>query len=270
MQVLAALIALFTYHPSSVLPRPQLKPRHVGVPGNRASAQCFVDPPGGQAVLVPNVTIGEYLLNSSDHTVLRSLLNATNILNATFANNTNITLFAPTDTAFFTLPGWIQQRFRSPLALPVVVSTLYYHIHPGADVCTSNFTTQGAANASVPPTSLGTWNPFFNLTLYRNASGAYFANDAEVTSVVNATNGIIYYIDRVVTPLYYLNTSIYNLTQEPAPLPSNYTLPIVPASSGSESPGGGASAAANLLRRRAIRRWDLRQFADVLGFRGQL
>ncbi|KAJ3086516.1 hypothetical protein HK102_012995 [Quaeritorhiza haematococci] len=270
--LVAALVV--TYLPYSVLPRPQLKPRQAGEgPGNRASPQCFADPPGGQVILVPNATIGEYLLNASDHSILRSLLNATNTLNATFAHDANITVFAPTDTAFSTLPGWVQQRFRSPLALPVVVSDLYYHIHPGADVCTSNFTMQGGApNTTIPPTSLGTLNPFFNLTLYRNASGTYFANDAAVIHVVNATNGLIYGVNRVLTPLYYLNTTIYNLVQEPAPLPSNYTLPFVPASSGdsgSRSSGGGTTAAAKLLRKRAIRKWQLRQFAEMLGFLGQ-
>lgn len=215
--------------------------------------------PGGQ-VLQVNQTITGFLQSNQSFGVLNKLLNDTTLSAA--LNSTNVTLFAPNDQAFNNLPSWIVQHVQNATnssSLPALQALLLYHIHPGADFKPKNFTspqnetvnttewsatwrsydyltsiqlgngdgnqTENQTQTSHNASTLSTAMKPLNLTIYTNNQSEWYVNDAQVVSVINATNGYIFELSKVVTPLYYLNTSIYNLTQAPPQLGSNYTFP---------------------------------------------
>ena len=107
-------------------------------------------------------------------------------LGETLADGGPFTLFAPTDAAFAALPqGTVQGLLADP---PALTRVLTYHVVPGR-ITSAQITTdseQKTVEGSV-------------LTIARN--GGVTVNDATVIqSDVEAENGVIHVIDRVLIP----------------------------------------------------------------------
>ncbi|KAI8810442.1 hypothetical protein BJ742DRAFT_737327 [Cladochytrium replicatum] len=84
----------------------------------------------------------------------------------------------------------------------------------------------GGAGAAGNYTSVSSLLSWANLTYYVNSTtGQPFVNDAAITSQANATNGRIYGINRVISPLWYFNTSLYSITNPPPPPPVSGPIP---------------------------------------------
>ena len=134
---------------------------------------------------------------------------------------------------------------------PAIAALLLYHIEPNGTVGPQNFTTGAGGGGNVSTSGLfssveayvrylqggggnqtnQTSQAFsiptalypLNLSGYANASN-WFVNDAQVVSVTQASNGYVFELSKIVTPLFYFNYTIYG-SPEPARLDSNYTAP---------------------------------------------
>ena len=107
-------------------------------------------------------------------------------LEATLADGGPFTLFAPSDEAFAKLPaGTVESLLADPAKLTDVLT---YHVVPG------RVTAADAAAISSAPTVQGTDLPIA-------ANGSVQVGDAHVVSAdIEATNGVIHVIDRVLLP----------------------------------------------------------------------
>ncbi|TPX36739.1 hypothetical protein SmJEL517_g01282 [Synchytrium microbalum] len=159
-------------------------------------------------------TISDTLIASGNHSILVSLLNATGVLetlNTTGVNGTGYEVYAPIDSAFLSLPSWIRKRAQHVgrnESINLLRAALIYHASLPANVDLTNFTT----NATMVPT-LASGIP---MQLESNStSGNSYVNDAKVLNATNTTNGGLLAIDRVLSPLYFFNTSLYDIPNPP-------------------------------------------------------
>jgi uncharacterized surface protein with fasciclin (FAS1) repeats len=107
-------------------------------------------------------------------------------LEGTLADGGPFTLFAPSDDAFAKLPdGTVDSLLADPAKLTDVLT---YHVVPG------RVTAADAASLSTAPTVQGTDLPIAG-------NGGVQVGDANVvTADIEATNGVIHVIDRVLLP----------------------------------------------------------------------
>ena len=160
------------------------------MPPPGAMSPGIAAPAGGFTPLrpVPGANIIATLQASGEFTKLLAALQATN-LTGLISTHPNLTLFAPTDAAFAQLPpGQLDQLMKSPQQLQAILT---YHLVAttirDADV-------RGHAAGKVPAAN--------NKQLTIDGSGsALRVNDAAVLQPgVAASNGVIFPIDKVLTP----------------------------------------------------------------------
>ena len=160
------------------------------------------------ARLTANGNMVTTLKASADFTILSKALDATN-MSGVLAATPGLTLFAPTDEAFKSLPPAQLAALLDPKNVPVLQQVLTYHlVHLNLD--TSKFK---GARGPVQTVEKG------NLQL--DGSGAVpKVNDAEIIQAdVRASNGIIQVVNRVL-------------------IPTDVNLPTASASIGSAATGG--------------------------------
>ena len=137
---------------------------------------------------VPGANIIATLTASGEFTKLLAALQATN-LTGLISTHPNLTLFAPTDAAFAALPpGQLDMLMKSP---PQLQAILTYHL-VAATIKPSDV--MGHASGKVPTAAKK------SITL--DGSGPTLKVDTAraLQSGVTASNGIIYPIDKVLTP----------------------------------------------------------------------
>ncbi len=107
-------------------------------------------------------------------------------LEPTLRSDGPFTVFAPTDEAFAQLPkGTLESLLADPAKLTDVLT---YHVVPGA------VTAAEAAQLTSAPTVQGSGLPL-------SVDGGIHAGDAKVVSAdIEASNGLIHVIDRVLLP----------------------------------------------------------------------
>jgi uncharacterized surface protein with fasciclin (FAS1) repeats len=131
-------------------------------------------------------TIANVTEENGNLTTFFSVINATNLTH-TLSEKGPFTVFAPTDEAFAALPnGTLEELMNNTSALKEI---LLYHIAKGklttADIVNmSNITTLEGQNLSV------------NVT----GQGIFVGNASIVMSDINASNGVIHVIDKVLIP----------------------------------------------------------------------
>ncbi|TPX38398.1 hypothetical protein SeMB42_g04130 [Synchytrium endobioticum] len=159
------------------------------------------------------------LIASGNHTIFVSLLNSTGVLqtlNTTGVNGTGYDVWAPTDTAFTSLPPWIQRQASyagKNQSINLLRALLNYHACLPAQVNLSSFNT---TTSQIPTLAAG-----IPVQLnYNSTINERYVNDATVLNATNTTNGGVFSIDRVLSPLYFFNTSLYNISAPP-----EYALP---------------------------------------------
>lgn len=107
-------------------------------------------------------------------------------LTPTLAQESTITLFAPTDAAFANLPaGMVDMLYDHPVVLKRI---LHYHLAPGS-ICREK-----AALSISTPSIAG-----LDLSV-RLVEGTMMVNRARVLETVPATNGLVHAIDAVLIP----------------------------------------------------------------------
>lgn len=139
-----------------------------------------------------NQTIADYISTNQNYTTLSTLIQLSSI-NATLL--TNATVFAPTNQAFDSLPPFIKNAFTNQSSqipekyrVAFLKAILAYHIHPGIDINSTSFITDNTP-------AITTDNGKFLVALYKTGDVLY-VNDAIVGARINATNGVIYSIDK--------------------------------------------------------------------------
>jgi transforming growth factor-beta-induced protein len=151
-------------------------------------------------------TIAEIASNDPNFSILVDALTRTNLVAAVNDPNANLTVFAPTNAAFAALLTELGlpdlDAVEQALGTEGLANVLLYHVL-GAKVMSANVSTGYVA-------TLGTRAADQNLSLFINTqSGVRINNRAAVTTVdVEASNGVIHIIDRVILPL-----SIYQLLE---------------------------------------------------------
>ncbi|KAJ3098117.1 hypothetical protein HDU97_004301 [Phlyctochytrium planicorne] len=209
--------------------------------GGGGSNQTFSGPPGNLTEVNQTVPIAQGLQSNQSFSYLTKALQVTNATQLFNSTGGNFTVFAPVNSAFQQLPTSIQKLFerQSNRTNELIKALLLYHIVPSTVTpaqfqgsstnSSSSNSTQSAAMPMHPlqqggnqtsgggeqggtggielPSMLGN----VSVVLNKDQQGTLMVNDARVLAVGNASNGVIYAIDKILTPLYLLNMSIYNL-----------------------------------------------------------
>ena len=140
----------------------------------------------------PTNTIYDIVSNSSDHTTLKTAIDACE-LDGVLSGAGPFTLFAPTDAAFNLLPAGTVTALINDI--PQLTNILKHHVV--ADSVMSGM----LSNGQVVTTLLGT-----DITVTINSSGVFIDNAQVTVADLVADNGVVHVIDAVLLPS---NTSTY-------------------------------------------------------------
>ena len=146
--------------------------------------------PLGQASVQDDVSAKNILqigIGSPDHTTLVAAVQATKIEHV-LVNAGPITLFAPTNDAFAALPEGTVETLLKEENLPDLKRILYYHASPGTymgDKFKDGMNIYQANGKNVKVTKEG---------------DDVFINGAKILGTVDASNGVVHVIDKVLLP----------------------------------------------------------------------
>lgn len=148
-------------------------------------------PAGGQAMIVDNESaknIVQVAAGSPDHTTLVAAVQAADLVNV-LANNGPLTVFAPTNAAFDALPEGTVESLLKPENKGKLVNIIHYHAAPGTykDAFLKDGMNLFMANGS-------------NSKIEINEAGDVFVNGAKILATIQATNGVVHVVDKVLLP----------------------------------------------------------------------
>ncbi|MDM9382758.1 S-layer homology domain-containing protein [Chlorogloeopsis sp. ULAP01] len=156
------------------------------IPTNVAAANYIVGGPGStQQATTDILSLAE---SSNNFTTLLSLVRTAGLEEA-LKQPGPYTLFAPTDQAFAALPPETLQRLQQPENKETLLRILRYHVVPNQ--VTPNEITSGELQTLEERTVNVKVDP---------ASNQVAVNDATVQASVQASNGVVYAVDRVLVP----------------------------------------------------------------------
>jgi len=131
-------------------------------------------------------TIYDIVSNSSDHTTLKTAVDACS-LDGVLTSTSSLTLFAPTDAAFNLLPAGTVTALLNDI--PQLTDILKHHVV--ADSVMSGM----LSNGQVVTTLLGT-----DVVITINANGVFIDNAQVTVADLVADNGVVHVIDAVLLP----------------------------------------------------------------------
>lgn len=146
---------------------------------------------GGQAMIEDNESaknIVQVASGSVDHTTLIAAIKAADLVNV-LANNGPFTVFAPTNAAFDALPEGTVTSLLEPENKSKLVNVIHYHAAPGTykDALLKDGMNLFMANGS-------------NSKIAVSETGEISVNGAKVLATIQATNGVIHVVDKVLLP----------------------------------------------------------------------
>lgn len=134
----------------------------------------------------PNIL--KIALGSPDHTTLVAAVQAAGIEHV-LANNGPLTLFAPTNDAFASLPEGTVANLLKPENKSTLINLLYYHAAPGS--YKGDLLHDGRqiyeANGD-------------NVEIKVAEDGSITVNGANIIATIPASNGVVHVIDKVLLP----------------------------------------------------------------------
>jgi len=135
-------------------------------------------------------SIVDIAVGNPDFSTLVELLTAAELVE-TLSGEGPFTVFAPTDAAFAALPAGAVDDLLKPENKDKLVAVLTYHVLPG-EVMSSAIGTQKLTPATVQGATV---------SVDGSVAGTVKINDATVvTADVDASNGVIHVIDKVIMP----------------------------------------------------------------------
>ena len=148
---------------------------------DKTSGQAFVE----DEESVPNVL--QIAIGSPDHTTLVAAVQAADLENA-LVNAGPLMVFAPTDEAFAALPEGTVDNLLKPENKDALANILKHHVTPGnySKEFLKNFKKLGQANDQ-------------NTTVEVKGDDVYVGG-AKILASVNAGNGIVHVVDKVILP----------------------------------------------------------------------
>jgi uncharacterized surface protein with fasciclin (FAS1) repeats len=145
--------------------------------------------PSGDAMASPSAaagTIVDVAAGNPDFTTLVAAVKAAGLAE-TLAGTGPFTVFAPTNEAFAALPAGLVDKLLLPANKDVLTKILTYHVVP-AEVMAADVKAGDVATVEGSKITIGT-------------TGGVTVNDAKVTATdVDASNGVIHVIDKVLVP----------------------------------------------------------------------
>jgi uncharacterized surface protein with fasciclin (FAS1) repeats len=147
-------------------------------------------PKGGQSSVnddVSQANVVKIAVQSKDHTTLVKALQAADLVNA-LSNNGPFTVFAPTNEAFSKLPAGTLEDLLKPENKGKLADILYHH------VMVSTFKTENLTDGQ----ALGMFDG--NKEIFHKKDGKMMIGDATILGSVQASNGIVHVVDKVILP----------------------------------------------------------------------
>lgn len=145
----------------------------------------------GQASVVDDVSnknIVQIAIGSADHSTLVAAIQAAGLADV-LANNGPLTVFAPTNEAFEALPEGTVENLLKPENKSQLVGLIYYHAAPGTykgDLLIDGMQIYMAQGD--------------NSEIKVGEDGKVTVNGANVLATIEATNGVVHVIDKVLLP----------------------------------------------------------------------
>lgn len=133
----------------------------------------------------PNVV--QIAVGSKDHSTLVTAVKAAKLVDA-LSNVGPFTVFAPVNSAFDALPSGTVEGLLKPEAIKDLTKVLEYHVYVGIikESLMSDGMTLNQVNGQ-------------NVTIKVTPEGT-FVNDAKIVASIDASNGVIHVIDKVLLP----------------------------------------------------------------------
>lgn len=142
----------------------------------------------GGAMMVPSKDIVDNAVNSKDHTTVVAAVKAAGLVE-TLKGAGPFTVFAPTNTAFDTLPAGTVESLLLPENKAKLTGVLTYHVVPGSYKSTD--LTDGMKLMTVQGGEI----------TITEKNGMWYANDAVITTAdVISSNGVTHVVDSVLMP----------------------------------------------------------------------
>jgi len=143
--------------------------------------QAFIEDEGA----TPNAL--QIAIGSNDHTTLVAAVQATGLEN-TLVNAGPLTVFAPTNAAFESLPAGTLENLLKPENKDVLANILKYHVTPGnlSKDFLAKFKKLGQANGED--------------VMIEIKDGETYVGGAKIIASIPASNGIVHVLDKVLIP----------------------------------------------------------------------
>lgn len=169
----------------------------VACPGPETNAPVASAPPTAAAPaakpakpkLESEKTVLDVALGSPDHTTLVAAVSAAGKADALNSPGGIYTVFAPTDAAFDALPPGTVESLLKPENIEQLKAVVQHH------AAVPILTTANMKDGQVMSMADGT-----KVTLHVAADGTVMVDDARVVGSVNAVNGVVHVVDKVLLP----------------------------------------------------------------------
>lgn len=148
-------------------------------------------------------TIADIAVSNPNFSILVDALSKAGLVDAVADKSAELTVFAPTNDAFVALLGDLGLNSLDDVPLETLKSILLYHVVSGKAMSTD------LSNGYVPTLATSNEN---NLSMYVNVdNGVSLNKNAKVTTAdIEADNGIIHVVDKVILPPSVVNIAIDN------------------------------------------------------------
>lgn len=186
----------------------------ISLPALAQSTTGSTNPANQQVAQTPG-TIVDVAAGNDDFDTLVQAVQAAGLA-STLAGPGPFTVFAPTDAAFAALPSGALQALVQPQNRDLLTDILTYHVVPGR--VTSDDLETGTVNSLNGP---------LNVNVAPN--NVTVNNVRVITPDVEASNGVIHAIDRVLIPQDTAAELTRRLTAQTRPAPTTRPAPVQPA-----------------------------------------
>ena len=168
-----------------------------------AFTSCNDDDDMTQDPVLQSNTIADIAVSNADFSILVDALSKANLVDAVSDKDASLTVFAPTNAAFSALLSDLGATSLDDIPVETLTNILLYHVigskAMSGDLTTGYFPTLSTSNGN-------------NLSMYVKVDGGVYINkNTMVTNAdIEADNGVIHVVDRVILPPSVVNIALDN------------------------------------------------------------